>query len=75
VTACKHDWIRYILDDSASSHAQQDGLDDRGRPYRDVPILPRQAFAYATTIGSGFASRVIEATCRDCNIDVLKRTP
>jgi hypothetical protein len=33
---CKHFWIRYVLDASGPSHAQRDGADDRGRPYRDV---------------------------------------
>lgn len=68
---CKHDWIRYVLDDSAASRAQQDGIDDHGRPYRDVPMMPQQAFAYAARLGSTFASRVIEATCRACGADVL----
>lgn len=71
-TTCKHDdFVRYVLDDSSPSHEQRDGLDDRGRPYRDVPMLPRQAFAYAATIGSTFESRTIEATCRTCGADVL----
>jgi hypothetical protein len=70
---CKHDWIRYVLDDSATSRAQQDGVDSQGRPYREIPMLPRQAFVYAATIGSGFASRVIEANCRDCHADVLNK--
>jgi len=71
-TACKHDFfIRYVLDDSEPSHAQRDGLDDRGRPYREVPMLPHQAFAYAETIGSTFESRTVEATCRTCGADVL----
>lgn len=70
--ACKHDFfVRYVLDDSAVSHAQRDGLDDRGRPYRDVPMQPRQAFAYAATIGSTFEARVIEANCQTCGTDVL----
>ena len=69
---CKHDhFIRYVLDDSAASHAQRDDLDDRGRPYRDVPMLPRQVYAYAATIGSTFEARVIEASCRSCGADVL----
>lgn len=71
MSECRHGWIRYVLDDSEASRAQQDGLDDRGRPYREIPMLPRQAFAYASTIGSTFASRVIEATCRDCGTTVL----
>lgn len=71
-TACTHGaFIRYVLDASAASHAQRDGVDDRGRPYRDVPMLPRQTFAYAVTIGSTFESRVVEATCRTCGADVL----
>jgi hypothetical protein len=70
--ACPHDFfIRYVLDDSAPSHAQRDGLDDRGRPYRDVPMLPWDAFAYAESIGSTFESRVLEASCRTCGVDVL----
>ena len=69
---CKHDdFIRYVLDDSAASHAQRDGLDDRGRPYRDVPMSPRQVFAYAATMGSTFEARVIEASCRSCSAEVL----
>ncbi len=72
MTACKHDWVRYVLDDCAASRDQQDGVDDRGRPYRDVPMMPRQAFAYAATIGSGFASRVLGATCLTCGADVLE---
>ena len=69
---CLHrDFIRYVLDDSAPSHAQRDDVDDRGRPYRDVPMLPPQAFAYAATLGSTFATRVVEATCRNCGADVL----
>lgn len=70
-SACKHAWIRYFLDDSEASHAQRDDVDDRGRPYRDVPMLPRQAFAYAETIGSTFSARVLEAICRDCGATVL----
>jgi hypothetical protein len=72
---CKHDWIRYVLDESAASHAQQDGLDEGGRPYRDVPMLPKQAFAYAATIGSTFATRVVEATCRDCGHKLIDSQP
>ena len=69
---CKHDYfIRYVLDDSAPSHAQRNGLDENGRPYRDVPMLPRQAFNYAHTIGSTFESRVLEAACTTCGADVL----
>lgn len=68
---CKHDRIRYVLDDSPDSRAQQHGIDDRGRPYREVPMLPRQAFAYAATIGSTFASRVVEARCTDCGAVIL----
>ena len=71
-STCEHFWIRYILDDSEASHAQRDDVDDRGRPYRDVPMQPRQAFAYAETIGSTFGSRVVEARCRDCDADVLE---
>jgi len=71
MSACRHGWVRYVLDDSEPSRAQQDGVDDRGRPYRDVPMLPRQAFWYAATIGSTFESRTVEATCRDCGVDVL----
>lgn len=71
-TPCKHGYfIRYVLDDSEPSHAQRDGLDDHGRPYRDVPMLPRQVFAYAATIGSSFESRVVQGNCRDCGADVL----
>ena len=72
--ACAHDWIRYVLDDSPDSRAQQDGVDDRGRPYREVPMLPRQAFAYAATIGSTFAKRVVEARCTDCGVVILGST-
>ena len=73
---CLHrGFIRYVLDDSASSHAQRDGLDDRGRPYRDVPMLPTQAFAYAATLGSTFASRVVEATCEDCITHLITAMP
>lgn len=73
MTPCRHAYfIRYVLDGSDASHAQRDGLDDRGRPYRDVPMLPRQAFAYAETIGSSFEARTLEATCRDCGADVLR---
>jgi hypothetical protein len=68
---CKHVWIRYVLDDSEASRAQQDGVDAHGRPYREIPMMPQQAYAYAATIGSTFASRVVEATCRDCGADVL----
>ena len=69
---CKHDhFVRYVLDDSAESHAQRDGLDDRGRPYRDVPMTPRQVYAYAAMIGSTFEARVLEAVCRSCGADVL----
>lgn len=71
-STCKHAWVRYVLDNSEASHAQRDDVDDRGRPYRDVPMLPRQAFAYAETIGSTFASRVVEARCRDCGADVIE---
>jgi len=71
VTACKHGWVRYVLDDSAESAAQQDGVDAKGRKYRDVPMLPTQVFAYAETIGSTFAARVIEAVCRECGAVVL----
>jgi hypothetical protein len=73
--SCKHDWVRYVLDDSAPSHAQQDGLDEQGRPYRDLPMLPKQAFAYAATIGSTFASRVVDATCRDCGLSIIVGQP
>jgi hypothetical protein len=73
--ACEHFWIRYVLDDSAPSHAQRDGIDDRGRPYRDVPMRPMEAFAYAATIGSNFAKRVVEATCRDCGGEVIDDLP
>lgn len=69
--ACKHDWIRYVMDGSEESHAQRDGIDEQGRPYRDVPMMPREAFWYAGTIGSTFERRVVEATCRDCRADVL----
>ena len=72
---CKHDWIRYVLDESAASHEQQDGLDVQGRPYRDLPMLPKQAFAYAATIGSTFATRVVEATCRDCGEKIIDGQP
>ncbi len=71
MTACKHAWVRYALEDCAESHAQQDGVDAKGRPYRDVPMLPRQVFAYAETIGSSFEARTVEATCRDCGADLL----
>lgn len=60
------------MDDSAESHAQRDGVDEQSRPYRDVPLLPRQVFAYAETIGSTFGSRVVEARCRDCHADMLE---
>ena len=63
---CAHDWVRYVLDDSTASHAQKDGIDAAGRPYRDVPMWPVAAFAYAATIGSDFASRVVEQTCVGC---------
>lgn len=63
---CPHDWIRYVLDDSEASRDQADGVDAAGRSYRDVPMWPAAAFAYAETIGSDFASRVVEMTCRDC---------
>jgi hypothetical protein len=63
---CAHDWFRYTLDDSTTSHAQKDGLDDRGRPYRDVPMKPASAYAYARSIGSNFEDRVIKAACRGC---------
>lgn len=72
---CKHVWIRYVLDDSAASHEQQDGLDACGRPYRDVPMLPKQVCAYAATIGSTFATRVVEATCRDCGHKLVEGSP
>lgn len=72
---CKHFWIRYVLDDSEPSHAQQDGIDDRGRQYRDVPMKPMQTFAYAETIGSNFASRVVEASCRDCGENIIGELP
>ena len=73
VLACRngHDWIRYVLTDSPASHTQRDGIDNHGRPYRDVPMLPMEAFAYAKTIGSDFAKRVVEAICRDCGAKVM----
>jgi hypothetical protein len=63
---CRHDWIRYTLDASAASHAQADGVDAAGRPYRNVPMWPAAAFAYAKTMGSDFADRVVEMTCTGC---------
>lgn len=72
---CKHDWIRYVLDDSASSHAQRDDLDDHGRPYRDIPMRPLELFAYAGTLGSNFATRVVEAICRDCGVKIIDDLP
>lgn len=71
MTTCKHFFIRYVLDDSQPSHAQRDGVDDQGRPYRELPLLPKEAFWYASTIGSTFESRTVAATCRDCGADVL----
>lgn len=70
MSACKHDWIRYVLDDSAASHDQKNGFDAAGRPYRDVPMWPVAAFAYAETIRSDFAMRVVEMKCRDCGAAV-----
>lgn len=66
MTACRHDWIRHVLDDSTASREQQDGVDGNGRPYRDVPMWPTAVFAYAATIGSNFAARVVEMKCCDC---------
>ena len=66
MSACKHDWVRYVLNDSPASREQQDAVDAQGRPYRDVPMWPSAAFAYARTVGSDFAARVVEMTCRDC---------
>jgi hypothetical protein len=68
---CRHRWVRYVLDNSAPSHDQRDGVDAQGRPYRDVPMLPREVFAYAATIGSNFEARTIEAICKDCGANVL----
>ena len=68
---CKHFWVRYTLENSAESRAQQDGVDAQGRPYRDVPMQPRQVFAYAETIGSSFEKRTLEAACRDCGTALL----
>jgi hypothetical protein len=72
---CKHNWIRYVLDDSETSHAQRDDVDDRGRPYRDLPMLPAEAFAYATTIGSDFQKRVVEMICRSCGATLTDDGP
>lgn len=63
---CLHEWIRYALDDSEVSRRQADGVDATGRSYRDVPMWPTAAFAYAEMIGSDFADRVVEMTCRAC---------
>jgi hypothetical protein len=65
---CVHKWVRYVLDDSARSHAQKDGVDPAGRPYRDVPMWPVAAFAYAAAIGSDFAARVVAQTCVACGV-------
>jgi hypothetical protein len=66
--ACKHDWVRYVLDHSVASREQQSGIDAQGRPYRDVPMWPSAAFAYAKTIGSDFQKRVVEMMCCDCSV-------
>jgi len=59
---CKHFTIRYVLTDAEGA----DGVDDRGRPYRDICLTPKEVFGYAAAIGSNFKDRVVEATCRDC---------
>jgi hypothetical protein len=69
-TRCSHDWIRYVLDDSAASHAQKDATDAAGRPYRDLPMWPAAAFAHAEMIGSTFAARVVQMTCADCGAGI-----
>jgi hypothetical protein len=65
---CSHDWVRYVLDDSAASHARKDGVDSAGRPYRDVPMWPVAAFAYAAAIGSDFAAHVVSQACAACGV-------
>ena len=69
-TQCSHDWVRYTLDDSAASHAQKEGVDAAGRPYRDLHMWPVAAFAYAAWIGSDFAIRVVKQACADCGAEL-----
>jgi hypothetical protein len=67
---CPHTWIRYVLDNSAASRDQADSVDAKNRPYRDVPMWPTAAFAYAESIGSDFASRVVEMACAACGMAI-----
>jgi hypothetical protein len=69
-TRCSHDWVRYTLDDSAVSHAQKDGVDAAGRPYRDLSIWPVAASRYAAAIGSDFVARVVKQACVGCGAEL-----
>ncbi len=68
--ACPHDFLRYVLDDSAKSRAQRDGVDAEGRSYRDVPMRPEAIYAYAETIGSDFKDRVRAIQCASCGVAI-----
>lgn len=71
---CDHIWVRYVLTDEPTSHRQADGAEG-GLPYRDVPLLPGAAFAYAESFvpSSEFPRRVVSARCRECAAPLYDR--